>query len=491
MVKEKIRIHGGESFEIDLGYLYNNDEKSSTYDIDAYIFTPRGLDINKSTYSKKKFFQDLKTNIRFTTPVYELRDIIDGEKSVFEKLNKSIDKYLAKPNKENAKQYRYHIKMFVSIFRSSLSKHIRRIISKKVNTEKQLLLDELFQTVDRIVESYRSISAKIKDAKVAEREQNVYLFGNEFLSYSIEKQFLILIKKLSKRGDEIFLDELSKAKDYLEKELDYQNKKGILRLKINDNKSNEGVVYRRGILRKFAEDRLFLNTRTEKEGVMVEQIIFSLAAGFAMIFATSVAFFSQQYYGNFTMPFFIALVVSYMAKDRIKELVRSNINNKIQSKYFFDHKTKIISGDEEIGICRESFNFVEYKKIPTTVKKIRKIEHLTEIENDWKGENVMRYQKRVTIYNKRFEKVFKEYDISGIKDIVRLNSSRFTTKMSSPYLPFYAWSDKEKKVVKIKGEKVYHFNIILVFKYKKERHIKRYRVYLNKKGIKRIEKVTI
>lgn len=491
MIKEKIRVHGGESFEIDLGYIYNNESRSSTYDIDAYIFTPRSLDINQSTYSKKKFFQDLKTNIRFTTPIYGLKEIIEGDDSAFKKLNESLEKYLKKSNKENGTQLRYHLKMFVSIFRSSLSKHIRRIISKKTISEKQVLLNELFDSIDDIVIKYRSISKKLNGANVQEREKNVYSFGNEFLSYSIEKQFLVLIKKLSKRKDDILIKELELAQNYLCKELEYQKRKGILRLKTNNNKSNEDVVYRRGILRKFAEDRLFLNTRTEKEGVMIEQIIFSLAAGFAMVFATGIAFFSQQYYGNFTMPFFIALVISYMAKDRIKEIVRSKINNRIQAKYFFDNKTKIISGDQGIGICKESFNFVEEKQIPSEVKKTRKREHLTEIENDWKGENVMRYQKRVTIYNRRFKKVFKEYDISGIKDIVRLNTSRFTTKMSTPYLPFYGWDEKKKEVTKIKGEKVYHFNIILVFKYKKERHFKRYRIFLNKNGIKRIEKVTI
>ncbi len=491
MIKEKIKIHGGDSFEIDLGYLYDNETKSSTYDIDAFLFTPRGLDINKFTYSKKKFFQDLKTNIRFTTPVYELNEILEGEKSVFIKLNESIDTYLKNPNKKNATQYRYHVKMFVIIFRSSLEKHISRIVSKKTASEKQLLLDELFTVISPIISSYRDLHKKINVDVVGQREKNSFLFGNEFLSYTIEKQFLILIKKLSKKKDGNFQIELELAQDFLKKELNYQKKNMILRLKSKDHKSNEDVVYRRGIIRKFAEDRLFLNTRTEKEGVMIEQIIFSLAAGFAMVFATSVAFFTQQYYGNFTMPFFIALVVSYMAKDRIKELVRKNINNKIQARYFFDHKTEIISGEQGVGICRESFNFIDESNIPEEVKKIRKKDHLTEIDNDWKGESIMRYQKRVKIYNRRFKKVFKEYEISGIKDIIRFNTYRFTTKMSLPYLPFQIWDDESKTVKKIKGEKVYHINVILVFKYKKERHIKRYRIFLNKKGIKRIEKVTI
>ncbi|MCK5907797.1 MAG: hypothetical protein KAG37_09415, partial [Flavobacteriales bacterium] len=189
--------------------------------------------------------------------------------------------------------------------------------------------------------------------------------------------------------------------------------------------------------------------------------------------------------------FFITLVISYMAKDRIKDLAKSNVNNRIQAKYFFDNKTKIISGDEQIGLSRESFNFIEDDKIPNEVKKKRNRDHLTEIENDWKGESVMLYRKRVTVYNKRFRKVFKEYEIRGIKDLTRINVSRFTTKMSAPYLPFLAWDEKSKKVKKVKGEKVYHFNVVMVVKHKKERHIRRYRIFLNKKGIKRIEKVTV
>ncbi|MCK5782264.1 MAG: hypothetical protein KAH10_06715 [Flavobacteriales bacterium] len=490
MIKEKVRIHGGESFEIDLGYLYNSDKRASTYDVDTYIFTPRGLDINKYTYSKSDFFQDLKANIRFLTPEYGLAELLLGDDSAFSKLNNSIDAFITKRSNDNATQYRYHVKMFVSIFRSSISKHVSRIVSKTSLNEKRSLIKELFIELEEILSKYRSLHRKIRNAKLGERYINVFIFGDEYLSYTVEKQLLILIRKLSRRKDDSLIEERLEAQSFLETELEYQKKIGVLQLKTSSNKSNENTIYRRGILRKFAEDRLFLNTTTEKEGAFMEQIIFSLSAGFAMIFATGIAFLSQQHYGNFTLPFFSVLVFSYMAKDRIKEIVRKNINTRIQAKFFFDNKTKIISGDSKIGICRESFIFIDEKKIPEFVMKVRKREHLTEIENGWKGENVIRYHKRVTIYNKKFRNVFKEYEIKGIKDIVRINISRFSSKMSSPYLPFYAWDRVTKEVKKVKGEKVYHFNVIMVFKYNNEKHLKRYRVFLNKNGIKRIEKVS-
>lgn len=66
-----------------------------------------------------------------------------------------------------------------------------------------------------------------------------------------------------------------------------------------------------------------------------------LAAGLSMVFATVVSFSFQQTYGNFTMPLFIALVVSYMFKDRIKDLMHYWFANKLGSK-FYDYKIKLV-----------------------------------------------------------------------------------------------------------------------------------------------------
>jgi hypothetical protein len=488
MITEKIKIHGDSSFELDLGYSYKKNEKRSDYDIETYIFVPRSLDVNSSTYSQTDFFQDLKTNIRFTTPLYNFNDILYGNESAYAKLVGSISNYTVISNSENAKQFRYHVKMFVSIYRSSLTKALSKAFNLKSDEEIGRELLGVIEELKRILSKYRLLDKGIEN-KFDLRERNVYRFGDEFLSYSTERYLLQLIKKLSRNKYKHFEIELLRAKIELKRELDYQKTQGFIQMETKEGKTNENTVYRRGILRKFAEDRLFLNARTQKDGKIIEQIIFSLAAGIAMVFATVIAFLSQMVYGNFTTPLFIALVVSYMAKDRIKELIRNNVNDRIQSKYLFFHRTKIVSGEEKLGYCKESFQFVPEKKLPSTVAKIRNRNHLTDIENDWKGEDIMYYRKRVEVYNRRFHKVLKEYEISGIKDIVRFNLSNFTTKMSSPYLFFNAYDTETDEVVRVKSEKVYHLNMIVLMKYQDRQDIKRYRIFLNKNGLKRIEKV--
>ena len=91
---------------------------------------------------------------------------------------------------------------------------------------------------------------------------------------------------------------------------------------------------------------LFLKASKKKDGVLVEQIYYSIAAGLSMIFATVVAFSFQKKYGNFTMPLFVALVVSHMLKDRIKELMRFYFAHRL-GKNYFDRKTTISMNERE------------------------------------------------------------------------------------------------------------------------------------------------
>lgn len=57
------------------------------------------------------------------------------------------------------------------------------------------------------------------------------------------------------------------------------------------------------------------------------------------------------------MPLFIALVVSYMFKDRIKDLMHYWFANKLGSK-FYDYKIKLVMHGEPVGWGKEGCDFV-------------------------------------------------------------------------------------------------------------------------------------
>ena len=240
------------------------------------------------------------------------------------------------------------------------------------------------------------INAAITDGKMFSK----YLFGDEYISLLIESYTFSLLDRARDLPEfaEKGLDR-QKLLALIQKELEFRRENHYPSIPSEDS-DNEVFLFRRSVLKKFVESILYLNTRTEREGLLIEQITFGTAAGLSMAFATAVAFFSQARYGNFTAPFFIALVVSYMFKDRLKELMRTYLSKKLRN-ILFDHRMKILVGTRhKIGISRESFDFLEENRLSQEVKKIRNMDPITEIENDSMGEKIILYHKQVRIFSK-------------------------------------------------------------------------------------------
>ncbi len=486
MISESVKIHDKFSFEIKLGYTSDSAIKSPEYSINTYLFIPNSLDINRFTYKSDNFYHDLKSNIRLMTPIYLLRDIYQGEKNPLMRLENSLQDLSKAPSKENTEHYEFQIKMFGSIVKSALRREVFHIKDNKIDADTNFLIRSYIQDINGIKEKYRKLRRIINVPTVNKKQLNIYLFGDEFMGNLIEKYSFRLMRYLRyKTYNQEYKTQLL---ELIKTEIDYKTSKDLPIVSDNYN-NNEELLYRRSVLKKYIESNLFLNTRQKKEGKLAEQIIYGLAAGLAMIFATGIAFYTQQEYGNFTMPFFFALVVGYMFKDRIKELTRIYFSGKYRKSHF-DHKTQIFSGKKHsIGYCKESFSFIQEENISARVMKRRNRSHLTEIENNWIGEKVILYRKHIKLYGKKIKTVYKDYSINGINDIARVNITPFLEKMTNPEMPMYFIDDEKYK--KIYGNKVYHLNLILNFKTADNEFFRRYRIILNRNGIKRIQKIMI
>ena len=101
-----------------------------------------------------------------------------------------------------------------------------------------------------------------------------------------------------------------------------------------EGSDNEEYLYRESVLKKIMASILFLRTSVKREGVFLEQMLFGLAAGLAMAFATFIAFYSRTVVAikDFSLGFFVVLVVAYMFKDRIKDISRSYLSSKLRER---------------------------------------------------------------------------------------------------------------------------------------------------------------
>ena len=484
MIVENVKIHNRYSLEIKLGFTARKKIKVSEFAVNTWIFVPNSLDVNPSTYEKIDFYRDLKSNIRLITPVFLMRDITGKETSPLSMLETAFLKVSSSPTRSRITHYEHHIKMFLSIVKSSLRDETAHISKNMDFSDKIFLVNEYIENVNRILNGYRELFRIINVPTVNTTTMNYYRFGDEFLSNITEQHTFKIIGSLQTEQNEAFDPSIANLFSLITNEIQYRKEKGFLTIVKDAPDNTREVVHRLNLLKKYAENVLFLSTRKKRDGLIQEQFFLSLAAGISMIFATTIAFSFQLKYGNFTMPFFVALVVSYMLKDRIKELSRFYFAAKLGRRYF-DHKTKMSLNNNEIGWSKEAMDYISESKVPPEVLRFRDRSAILEADNRNDDEKIILYRKLIQLNRLNLDKV-SEYFSTGINDIIRFNVSNFMNKMDNPEVPLFHLDNRNSYSV-INGEKIYFLNLIMQFKNEDLVFYRRYRLVVNREGIKYIE----
>ncbi len=484
MIEETIKIHNKFSFEIKLGFVARKKQKTSEFAVNTWFFIPNSLDINPTTYDKKDFYRDLKSNIRLITPVFLLRDIANGKGSPLDFLEKALRQTASNPSRTNITEYEYHIKMFVSIFKSALRNETNHILSNDINEDNDFLVEAFVGSIAQITKEYRSLRRIINVPTMQKDLLNYYFFGDEFMSNVIEQHAFRLLRNIEKTDSRVNPPSRIKLLDLIKRERGYKTDRKYLVTTINAPDNHRELVHRLNLLKKYAENVLFLSTRKKKEGILKEQIYYSIAAGISMVFATAIAFSFQLKYGNFTMPFFVALVVSYMLKDRLKDLGRYYFAHKLGRSYF-DHKTKISLNEHTIGWSKEAVDFITESKVPDEVVRLRNRSAILEADNRNNNEKIILFRKLVRLNRNNLDKC-SSYPLAGMNDILRFNISNFTLQMDDPSIRLH-YLDSDGKPTLLSGEKIYYINLIMQFKYEDQLDYKRFRIVINREGIKEIE----
>jgi len=485
MIEEVVKIHDKFSLEIKLGFVARKKQKISDFLMNIWIFIPNSLDVNQSTYSKTDFYRDIKSNIRLITPVYLLRDIANGTNTPFILLEKSFQKLASGPSRSNSSEYEFHIKMFLSILKSALREEVEHILKNDIAEDNSYLIFEYADNILKIAETYRNLRRIINVPTISKEQLDYYLFGDEFMSNLIEQHTFKLLKHIEKQATSEYKIQQEKLLFIINQEINYKKNKGYPVVEKESIDNNRELLFKMGMLKKYAENELYLNANKKKNGLLIEQVYLSIAAGISMIFATAIAFSFQQKYGNFTMPFFVALVISYMLKDRIKELGRFYFAHKL-SRHYFDHKTNISINNLPIGWSKEAMDFIANEKVPKEVLKYRNRSPIIEANNRNNNEQIILYKKLVRLKRRNLDKSI-QYSTTGMNEIIRLNFSYFTLKMDNPNVPLFSL-DENNSIIEIGGEKIYSMNLILQMKNEEQIEFRRYRVLLNRDGIRGIER---
>lgn len=454
--------------------------------VNAWIFVPNSIGINPESYGKDQFYRDLKSNIRLITPVYSLAEIADDNALPLKSLRSAIENLAGEKSAEAQDEYEYHLKMFAAIFKSALRNEEHGFRTSKPADKLSATASGIVRNCRTILRKYRSLYGNIPEREQFGRAKNYFRLGDEFMSHIVEVRALRVIKKIDSYRNSSGLDaEKQSLMELVREEMKYRKRKGY-GLIGDDPERNRQIVYHHGMLKKFIESDLYISLEKKKDGVAVEQLYYSIAAGVAMIFATAVAWITQVRFGNITWPLFIALVISYMLKDRIKELMRFYFAHKLGNKYY-DKIAKVSIGKKNVGVIREGFDFISFGKTPECVMAMRNDAATIEDASRIFEEKILLYRKRVQIDGKVLAGIC-EYPMKGINEILRLHLTRFTQKMDNPEVPIDHISP-DGRITTVKVQKIYYINAVFQLCHGENAEYRHFRILMTRNGILKVEEI--
>lgn len=493
-------IHLRDKYQFELKSEYTPvAEHTNTHSAEFYIFIPGALRINRHTYSKEDFYQDQTNLIRFKTPEVALSDLAN---STFKHspLNRIRALYRGDHSKLSKKVLK-EMKVYANITRSGIRDRCNQIIDelkhKKNGTpgkEIERDVELLCSHTQSLRQSFLSFMEEFRPRWEGTRLLEYSRYIDEFISNTVERYFTPILAELRQPSH----SDLNSAQECVKQRILWEQhhrkeSEEYSPWAEDPEKAMEYAIYRQSLLRKFVWEVLFLDITRVDAARPFLQFAAAIAAGLAMLLYV---YFFIAWQGSIIITdstaFIILSVGLYVIKDRLKEGIR-NGSSTLASKWFPDYKTRIHSPDQEavIGTITEYVSFLRKKQVPDELLEVRNTRFHTELERARRIETVLYFKKQVTLYPRI---TWAQGTLTELNDIFRYNISRFLRKASDAYEEQMQLDGETGELKKMKAPKVYHVNILMKNIYEDSKgsmheELRKYRLVLDKEGIKRIEKV--
>ncbi len=478
---------------------YNiSDAPTNNYTVESYFFIPRALKINPQTYSKTDFYEDLENYIRFKTPQIALSGIINPGNSFspLYRIKAPLNEIL-NGNQDPALQEKaiYELKMLGNLVRSNTRDEISQIIRFfHEKGQKQEICKtnawKLLENLNKFWEMYDDLEDAIYTSQIPAPVRETYDIVKDYMSYMIEKYLTRLFMSFKKGKSpetcsEILLQISKRVKAEQTSRKERQSK-----LVFRDKNENESFSYWLSLYKKYISSVFFMNMSEKNLRFRWLNLGYAIAAGSAMGVTVWLTFFAQNLQIS-TVALFGLIVIIYILKDRMKELLRLS-SDRMLVRYFPDRKFKIIDvvSGEDIGMCRETVKFIQ--SAPFEIQNLRDIGARTEIEREMKPEFVLRYKKRITLFTQKILETHSRQ--RNVHDILRFSIRKFLTFADKAYAVRRLLDPENQSVKAVYPAKVYHMSVVQKMTAHTPDgvpivHLQRFRVIFDKNGVKRVEKV--
>ena len=494
-LQSRFEVHDRKQFEIKLEYQPTGTEETR-YLVEAYLFLPGSLNIDAETYPRADFYADIHNYVRFKTPVMAVEELLSSDASPLVKL----EAWLRTPP-EKDRDVVYQAKLLSCVLRGALR---RFAVSVESRCEGPGSPSEACATLEgevramqsgvaQVLERFRAWVRAVGDLKLEERPRAALRLVDEYVSLLVEGGFRRVVADMKALPrEEPWLGLRKGLMEAVLREEAYR-KEHRLRSVLSPTGDNEEYIQRLGFLKKFCMNVLFLSSKRKQKRQGFEEMLFALAAGVAMTFATAVAFWAQARFAQASLNFFLILVVGYMVKDRIKEGMRRMLS-RVAATHIGDRTVELVDPvtGRAIGTCEERVDYGPSLKVPEAVSALRHRDDFLTASQGELTETVIRYRKHITLDARLMPR--SDRGLSGVTDILRLNVERFLRDMDEPELALEYVDLADMSVGHIRGAKRYPVDVVFRFTVVEEEPDRRQettqfvRLVLDRNGIQRMQR---
>ncbi|MFL5353811.1 hypothetical protein [Archangium sp.] len=494
LLQNRLDVHDRKQFEIKLEYQPSGADDETRYLVETFVFLPSSLNIDAETYPRANFYADIHNYVRFKTPVMTLAELLSMDSSPLARLEAGLLTGLVSES-----ELVYQAKLLSCIFRGALRRFANGVDEQCEGMSRgpgeaqcDRLEREARSAADgarRVLERFRAWARSANRYRMQEKTRASIRLVDEYLSLTVEQFFRKAVADmdaLPRSG--VYIELRKELMDEVLQEEQYR-KDHQLRSVISPTGDNEEYMHRFGFLKKFCMNILFLSARRAQRRQGWEEVLFALAAGVAMSFATAVAFWAQVRFTQASLNFFLIMVVGYMMKDRIKEGMR-RIFSQVAARHLYDRTARIVDPVTErcLGTCEEKVDYGRAVRVPPEVAALRSRDDFITVSQGELSETVLRYQKQVVLDVELLPR--SGHGVSGITDIIRLNVGRFLRDMDDPEYALEYVDLEDFTVGRVRGAKSYQvdmaFRFIVQESGQERVSLQLVRLVLDRNGIKRM-----
>jgi len=508
------------------------------YVVEAWFFYPPQMGVSPQTYTKDRFYADLRPLVRFREPRFSFKELIglSGSRSPIKYLEDYIkqaaDGHPPAEIQRAVSEARIFGCSFASYFLKRMAKRTKAI--KKAHKCIATVYDEhgdgvkqlehaltetreLISKTNYLLKQWRTLLVEAESLNQDHLKPlvNELRFVDEYCTYRL-RDGLATLMRVATDIDPRLVPEV----DYVAflrrcvamNRLEYWYAKKRTYCWIDENSSDaevERYMYRRGVLKRRTWGVLYLNIRTRPLFEFQRQLGAMAAAGLAALWWVIAMYFITQRGGAFiggkavaqadfwqSSGFLIvtASMIAYVLKDRIKENGRTFFSGRIFGRVP-DNSERILyepatEAPIEVGNVNEYTRFVDPVDLPLEVKQLRLESHADDLEAEDGAKSIIHYRKVVELYPKAIANM--EYPIRAVHDILRINIAGYLTRLDDPQAGTDVIST-DGRLSSLKLPKVYQMHIVLRHSLQHRRNKQvvydHFKMVLNKRGIIRIERL--